>query len=175
MKHKKKLSFLLALLLSISPIAVSFTNSNAKEIHVDELDYEKILDEVTDNLELYFSKIGYFNEYDEYVVKDFYLLIKKANEGDFLAKKILSASTKKSLGSVITCVFKDQAAPILYALNGQQREALLTALAQGSWRTAAGILLTAAKSVGGKFFAGVSGVLAIVDIGMSLYACRNEF
>lgn len=173
---KKKISFLLALLIGISPVTGTFVNLKAQKIHANESDFEdKILDEVADNLELYFSKIGYFNEYDEYVVKDFYLLMKRANEGDFLAKKILSASKQKSLGSLITCVFKDQAAPILYALNGQQREALIMALAQGSWKTAAGILLKAAKSVGGKFFAGVAGVLAIVDIGMSLYTCRDEF
>lgn len=178
MKNKKrKLSLLLALVLGTTPILtnVNQTKSYAKETEITEKNKKELQKELSENLELYFSKIGEFDDKGEYKIKNYFLLQQKINQGDPLAKKILNNSRQRSFGSFITCVFKDQAAPILLAFNREKQDALIMALAQGAWNSAASILLAAAESVGGKFFGGVAGVLMFVDIGMSVYSCRHEW
>lgn len=150
---------------------------------ISELSNEEIQDMLAEELEFYFSEVGYLDENNEYHVTNPELLEEKINEGNEAADTLYSKASKNLEPTITTygskdffgCVLGDQFAWVVEMIDGNTLNALASAMQSHAWNTAASILATALAQVSKVAGASVSIGFTVASLAISAYSCRNTW
>jgi len=157
-----------------STIEKSITELNDQE-------FKEYQEELSEELEFYFSEVGYLDENNTYHVTNPELLVEEAktNESASLLYKQYSASTEvvttRSAGSFVKCIIGDQFSWAIDMINGNTLNSIANLLKDGAWDAAAGILSTALRQVSVAAGRSVNIAFSAASLALSAYSCRNEW
>ncbi|MGK9326705.1 hypothetical protein [Aerococcus urinaeequi] len=173
------LSIFLPTTASVYAAENSTTEKSITELN--DREFKEYQEELSEELEFYFSKVGYLDENNNYHVTNPELLEEKAKTDESAAllyeqyNTSTEVATTRSAGSFVKCIIGDQFSWAIDMINGNTLNSIANLLKTGAWEAASNILSTALKQVSAAAGKSVSVAFSAASLALSAYSCRNEW